>query len=124
VVVVGGLLVRQGREHRLDGNPAVRSEPLKTGNGRMSGTSVSRAEVETLRLLARTRHEYAANGPTNDQLIIQHEAAVFEAIADALTGKRRWDDLVAGYAPSWRWSEFGEHDPNMMLGFTESGVSP
>ena len=34
-----------------------------------------------------------------------------ENVAAALDGDIPWSDLIGSYAPSWRWREFGEHDP-------------
>lgn len=68
-------------------------------------------DVEILRLLAETRREYAHDGIEPDRSIILHEAAVLESVAAAMDGTREWSDLVASYAPSWRWQEFGEHNP-------------
>lgn len=69
----------------------------------------AKCDVSRLRLLADARREYAHTGDADCELI-RHEAEVMDNIADALDGTP-WVHLVESYAPSWRWSEFGEHNP-------------
>jgi hypothetical protein len=70
----------------------------------------------TLRKLADARRDYVNPAvPAGDRTVILQEAAVMERVADVLSGRAHWDDLVAGYAPSWRWHEFGDHDPQLTL---------
>ncbi|HEU5394216.1 MAG TPA: hypothetical protein VFV36_05380 [Candidatus Methylomirabilis sp.] len=66
-----------------------------------------------LRRLAAGRREYAAarGNPGVNRDLLLHEAEALENAANCIDGTASWRGLVAAYAPSWRWSEFGEHDP-------------
>ena len=69
-----------------------------------------------LRRLAEARSDYAQSTPRDeDRTLLSHEVAVMNAVADALSGRKRWEDLVADYAPSWRWHELGDHNPELRL---------
>lgn len=70
--------------------------------------------ADQLRRLAEARREYADTVEPNRSIIL-HEAAVLESVAAAMDGTCEWSDLVASYAPSWRWHDFGQHDPTPSL---------
>lgn len=62
--------------------------------------------------LAEARREYADISPSADTAeLFRHEAVALGNVAKVLSGEISWSDLVAAYAPSWRWREFGKHDP-------------
>lgn len=58
-----------------------------------------------LHRLAEVRREYTDTGPDDTRALIAHEAEVLEAVASAVEDPSRWRDIVACYAPSWRWAE-------------------
>jgi hypothetical protein len=78
-------------------------------------TTAGADAVATLRLFAGARRDYLANSHADDAPIIAGEAAAFAAVADTLDGQWRWADLIGVYAPSWRWSLFGDHDPRRVM---------
>lgn len=74
------------------------------------------AASEVLRQVAEARRDYAQSAPKDDdRTILLHEVAVMNVVADVLSGAARWYELVADWAPSWRWHEFGDHNPELWI---------
>jgi hypothetical protein len=71
-------------------------------------TNVDVCDHGRLRRLADARREYTATSSPADRQFILGQCAALEAVADVLTGASSWPDLVASYAPSWRWNEFND----------------
>lgn len=69
-------------------------------------------DADLLRRIAEARREYADRAPSaTDRQYMLGECSALDAVAEVLNGNGSWSDLVADYAPSWRWPEFGEHAP-------------